>query len=124
MFAPWKTWTYLWTLGVGARTHGAEVIRLGATDLDAEVPDRNPRWRWRGRYLGAIIHDAEIGATDLSADLSATNSGAELAHAAFAQAATVACRLRLRAAAVIGYREKTAAAAFFSSLKSLECISA
>ena len=46
----------------------------------------------------------------------ATNSGAELAHAAFAQA--VACRLR--AAAVIGYREKTAAAAFFSSLKSLE----
>jgi len=52
----------------------------------------------------------------------ATNSGAELAHAAFAQAATVACRLR--AAAVIGYREKTATAAFFSSLKSLECISA
>ena len=54
----------------------------------------------------------------------ATNSGAELAHAAFAQAATVACRLRLRAAAVIGYREKTVAVAFFSSLKSLECIRA
>jgi len=36
----------------------------------------------------------------------------------------VACRLRLRAAAVIGYREKTAAAAFFSSPKSPECISA
>ena len=27
-------------LGVSARTHGAEVTRLGATDLNSEVPDR------------------------------------------------------------------------------------
>ena len=26
--------------GVGARNHGAEVTRLGAIDLDFEVPDR------------------------------------------------------------------------------------
>ena len=26
--------------GVGARNHGAKVTRFGATDLDAEVPDR------------------------------------------------------------------------------------
>ena len=42
-FGPLGDLNYLWILGVGVRTHGAEITRLGATDLDSEVPGRDPR---------------------------------------------------------------------------------
>ena len=48
---------------------GAEVTRLGATDLGAEVTGRAQKKILRGRYLGAIIHGADLGATDSGADL-------------------------------------------------------
>ena len=48
---------------------GAEVTRLGATDLGAEVPSRVQKKILRGWYLGARTHGAELGATDLGAEL-------------------------------------------------------
>ena len=47
---------------------GVEVTRLGATDLDAEVPGHAQKKILRGRYLGTVIHGAEVGATYLGAD--------------------------------------------------------
>jgi len=48
---------------------GAEVTRLGATDLGTELTGRAQKKILRGRYLGAIIHGADLGATDSGADL-------------------------------------------------------
>jgi len=47
---------------------GAEVTRLGATDLGAEVTGRAQKKILRGRDLGAIIH-GDLGAMDSGADL-------------------------------------------------------
>ena len=51
----------------------AEVTRLDATDLSVEVPSHAQKKIIRGRYLGAIIHCAEISATYLGADLRHTD---------------------------------------------------
>ena len=48
---------------------GAEVTRLGATDFGAEVTSHAQKKILRGRYLGAIIHGADLDATDSGADL-------------------------------------------------------
>ena len=41
-------------MGVGARTHGSEVTRLGATDLGSEVP---------GRAQQAILGGVDVAGT-------------------------------------------------------------
>ena len=51
---------------------GVEITRLGATDLDVEVPSRAQKEILRGQYLGAIIHGAEVGAKICGADLAHT----------------------------------------------------
>ena len=48
---------------------GAEVTRLSAIDLDVEVSGRAQKKILRSQYLGAIIHGADLGATDSGADL-------------------------------------------------------
>ena len=48
---------------------GAEVTRLGATDLGTEVTGRAQKKILRGWYIGARKHGAELGATDLGAEL-------------------------------------------------------
>ena len=48
---------------------GAEVTRLGATDLGAKVTGRAQKKILRGRYLGARTHGAEFDATDLGVEL-------------------------------------------------------
>ena len=62
---------YIWPLrdlnssldpGVGAINPGAEVTRLGATDLGVEVPDRAQKKILRVWYLGARIYGAELDA--------------------------------------------------------------
>jgi len=45
----------------------AEITRLGATDLDAEVPGHAQKIL-RSRYLGARTRGAELGGTDLGAE--------------------------------------------------------
>jgi len=50
----WETSTHLWTLGVGVRTHGAEVKRLGVTDLGSEVS---------GRAQHDILGDVHVAGT-------------------------------------------------------------
>ena len=64
-------------MGVGARTHGSEVTRLGATDLGSEVPGRAQQGILGGvDVVGtAIIHGAEVGATDPDATFDAIDPG-------------------------------------------------
>ena len=45
-------------------SHDAEVTRLGAIDLGAEVPSHTQKKILRGRYLGAVIHGAEVAHAD------------------------------------------------------------
>jgi len=51
---------------------GAEITRLGATDLGVEVPSRAQKKILRGWYLDAIIHGVEVDAKICGADLAHT----------------------------------------------------
>ena len=48
---------------------GTEVTRFDATDLGIEVPGRAQKKILRDWYLGARTYGAELGTTDLGAEL-------------------------------------------------------
>ena len=62
-----------WTLEVGATDRDAEVTHLGAISHGAEVFTTRLRWRRHNRYLDAMAHGAELGATSYGSEVSAAD---------------------------------------------------